>query len=254
VTDARPLPPAAWYPDPEYGGHLRWWDGYQWTVRMPSAGIAPARPPRPVGRGFQRLGGAVRLGLRLTGMLFTAQIALYAWGLSMFDDAVAGGDLNRLDDYDTADQALTIAVLVIFVPTAICWATWQYRLARSAGPGELTRGPGWHAFAYIVPIVCLWFPFQNMRDLWRRRFPERSRTVLGWWWAGWIAFESLARMYREVYAAIDQPGDFKPAVTLGIVTTVVGLAALVLAVRIQRALSDAELPGSRPSAADPVAV
>jgi hypothetical protein len=218
-------------------------------MRMPAASMAVAKPPRPVGSGFQLLGRVVRLGLRLAGMLFAARIALYAWGISMFDDAVAGGDLNRLDDYDTADHALTIAVLVILVPTAICWAIWQYRLARSADPGELTRGPGWHAFAYIVPIVALWFPFQNMRDLWRRRFPERSRSVLGWWWAGWIAFALLGRISSQVYAQVDRPGDFKPAVSLGIVTTVVGLATLVLAVRIQRALSDAELPDARISQA-----
>lgn len=40
--------PAGWYPDPQAGGRLRWWDGHQWTAHVPSA-TAPSSPAAPMG-------------------------------------------------------------------------------------------------------------------------------------------------------------------------------------------------------------
>ncbi|MCP2369790.1 hypothetical protein BJ978_000466 [Agromyces terreus] len=42
--------PPAWYPDPAGSGHLRYWDGTQWTEHlapMPVAALAPAPAPEP---------------------------------------------------------------------------------------------------------------------------------------------------------------------------------------------------------------
>jgi Protein of unknown function (DUF2510) len=30
-SEARPSPPPGWYADPYLDGHLRWWDGTDWT-------------------------------------------------------------------------------------------------------------------------------------------------------------------------------------------------------------------------------
>lgn len=41
-------PPPGWYADPAGSGHLRWWDGLQWTVLQPHPpASAPPAPPAP---------------------------------------------------------------------------------------------------------------------------------------------------------------------------------------------------------------
>ncbi len=51
------LPPAAWYPDPAEGGHLRYWDGSAWTehrsATTPSGDVAP-RGGAPTGKQLLR--------------------------------------------------------------------------------------------------------------------------------------------------------------------------------------------------------
>ena len=45
MTETSNAPIAGWYPDPQDGSGLRWWDGAQWTAHVASASAAtPAAP------------------------------------------------------------------------------------------------------------------------------------------------------------------------------------------------------------------
>lgn len=251
-TPARPI--AGWYPDPdEPETHKRYWDGYAWQLRKPlnpevpvSYGpmsdpqFVPKWLPVPVGPGWQDLGTAVRVILRILLVVTLAQAVLYAWGSSMIEDAALAGDVDRLDLYDSIDLGVGLASLVLLLVAGVTWMVWQYQLAKSTLPSEIRRGPGWHAFSWIVPVVGLWFPYQNVKDLWRRRFPERGTAVLGWWWAGWVVTNVLDRVYIRRVDDADSPEEIVDVVQLELVSALVSLVTLVLAIRIHRALSDAE--------------
>jgi hypothetical protein len=64
VEDA---PRAGWYPDPEGGSRLRWWEGTDWADRWrapPTAGVVEiqARAAREAREQFDDVGGHVNVG------------------------------------------------------------------------------------------------------------------------------------------------------------------------------------------------
>ncbi|MCW2855075.1 MAG: hypothetical protein JWR52_690 [Marmoricola sp.] len=78
---------------------MRYWDGSRWTEQRFQTPEDPYN--HPVGAGFGRLAHAIRVGLGLSVAVLVAEIMLYSWGLSMFDNAVATGDLDSLNLFDT---------------------------------------------------------------------------------------------------------------------------------------------------------
>ena len=251
--ESRPLPPEGWYPDPEDARYLRWWSGYQWELRkpVPAPGGGPSWASVPLGRGFGRLANAIGVLLAFCIVVLFARLGLSVWGLFMVDDAVATGDFTRLDTYDRIDITLAVAILVCILTTGICWMIWQYKLSRSAQPGELRRGPAMHAFSWIIPFVALWFPFQNVKNLWQVNASGKRQTMLGWWWTAWIVGTVLDRVILTSYEASETVSDVKEVMGLEAVSAVIALIGAVLATRIVRTLTAGGLARVTPGPISP---
>ena len=57
---AEPLPVAGWYPDPEFPGHDRWWDGANWTDQRRTAAPVAASAATGTAPGAAAAAGATR--------------------------------------------------------------------------------------------------------------------------------------------------------------------------------------------------
>ncbi|MFL6105861.1 MAG: DUF4328 domain-containing protein [Marmoricola sp.] len=235
-TPASPGP--GWYPDPQVPAQMRFWDGAAWTEQpFPVQGR-----DNPVGYRFALLGQGIRAGLVLSVLVALGEVGLFSWGLSMFDEAVATGDVDRLSRFDDLHRVLSIGGSVVFLVTGILWVIWQYQLARSAAPGELDRSPGWHIGSWFIPFANLVMPFQNIRDLWRNFVGSGSTAILGWWWAATLATNVFLRVGTS--GNDDGLDSLKSEVSWWLTSSVIGIAAAALALVIVHRLTVAGLAKS----------
>ncbi|MEZ5245547.1 MAG: DUF2510 domain-containing protein [Acidimicrobiales bacterium] len=90
-----PSPPTGWYPDPEYPGQLRYWDGTGWTDQRRSAATPPPSP-YPTAAGDRTNAGIALalsiLGLILCGVLAPIGMVMGRTELQRIDGG--GGDAN----------------------------------------------------------------------------------------------------------------------------------------------------------------
>ena len=202
----------------------------------------PAAPVRP------RLGpGFVGLGRWLVGVLITQAAAAFVLTLGV-------GAILILNPTSSASAAIEGGVVIIagtsrllFFVNIHLWLIWQYQLARSSriDPSYLARSPGWHIGSWFIPVISLWFPYQNVKDLARGVMSPVdaygagewdggagrgiATRLLPWWWFAWVTVSILERLasFSKTYGILD------------VIVQVLDLLAAVLAALVVRAITKA---------------
>lgn len=225
-----PAQQPGWYPAPDGTAASWWWDGTQWvqpTIEEPTG--------TPVGR----LPLIVRVLLYTTIGFTIASIAVDMYGLSVISALMEGdsGALASSAVYDAAVFGVNAPLALCMLATAVFWLIWQHRLATLA-LGRTRRGPGWHVWGWIIPVVSFWFPYQDISDLWRAAGRARPRWQVQWWLC-WILAGLLGAIATQMTSLVDTLEGLRTATWLGIVSSLLMLAAAQLAVRLVRDLSRA---------------
>jgi hypothetical protein len=183
-----------WYPDPTGGPGKRWWDGREWTGRRSIASTTTGLPP--LGPRFARLAD-------LVGRLLLANAALSLLTLVV----------ERFVHRETLFEVLALTALGLTLVTGVAWCAWQWRMAVSS-PDHLRRRPGVHIAAWLIPVVNLWLPIQNMLELWHAYEPHDARgrgrgiNLVVPWWTCWIVSTVLGGIGLRTLLQGDVPDSY----------------------------------------------
>lgn len=109
-------------------------------------------------------------------------------------DPAASAALSSVNDSVRAYAVISGPLQVVAMVGLV---SWQFHLARSAAvdPRSLRRGPVLHLVSYVIPVLRLWWPLQNLRDTYAGATRIASRHsasfpgsvermppwLLGWW-------------------------------------------------------------------------
>ena len=239
--------PAGWYPAPDGSSATWFWDGARWTPPGQQPGLHPVTTA-----GFTKMAVATQALLIVCGALSLVTVGVETLGISAATSYLNGQDaaIDLLGNYDQISFVVTILSAIALLATGILWVLWQYRAAKQVN-GQTRRSPGWHAGSWFVPVISLWFPFQNISDLWR----AAGRSRPWWqslWWLCWLASTLLIQISSRLYISAQDLEQFRVAMSLSIAGELLLLAAAPLAWLIVRDITRAILLRSA-TAVQPVA-
>jgi Domain of unknown function (DUF4328) len=202
-------------------------------------GQPPAYPPPYPGHGYPAYAPPVRMYESAKGLAVAAAVLAglgafievvdvpLAWlAAEQFEDAAARGIPSS--EVITAFDVMGLPTFGVYVAAWIVSALW---LSRARTNSEVLnprcrhkRSAGWAWFGWIVPVVGFWFPYQYVRDVRLATVTEERRysSVVGWWWAMWLASQQIGLAGGLV---VMPPGSDAPR--FGLLAPIEGVAAVL---------------------------
>lgn len=197
------------------------------------------------------------LGYGLTALLavLTIMTAMEIWSgfqqAELVDRIQQRGSVTR-DEARASDARHGIIVtvrLVTFCLTGIVFCCWIYVVAknvRALGARRLRYSPGAAVGYNFVPIVCLWVPYQAMKEIWKASVDPthwrsvHTSSVVRWWWGLWVF--SIAFNYLLIRIAL-RAGGGDPAIAarMDIASCFVSIPRDVIAIFLVQMLSEIQV-------------
>lgn len=228
--------PAGWYPAPDGSSESWWWDGAQWMQHHPGR-------PEPSDNAIAKLSTATRVLLLICVAQCVAFIGVEAFGIIAIDGVFGGGmPLEAFDVYLQSSLIISTLSAPCLLATGVLWMIWQHRVAERLS-GRTRRSPGWHVGSWLVPIISLWYPYQNISDLWR----AVGRTPPAWqivWWLLWIASGIPAMVSIQFSLSPEDLDAWQSSMWLNIASEALLLAAAPLAWLLVRGITKGVLQQS----------
>ncbi|MGH3704261.1 MAG: DUF4328 domain-containing protein [Agromyces sp.] len=249
MTNAPTSPAPGWYPAPDGSSDSWWWDGAGWS--QPQSPYQPELPP-PATNAIAKLAMATQVVILLWVVNSVATIGVEMFGIIAVGDFLSGYDtaIDRLDKYDQGTLVVSILSSAFMIPAGVLWAIWQNRVAKQVTGTR--RSPGWHAGSWFIPIISLWFPYQNISDLWRAVGRIRPSWQIAWWLL-WVVGNYVIQLSTRSYLAAEDLESFRVAMWMSLVGEVILLAAAPLALLVIRGITQGILQRASSPVPPPVA-
>jgi hypothetical protein len=178
------------------------------------------------------------IGLGVAAFLDLVEIGLYFDQLNLLQRA-ANGLVNEgeAEASDLRVQIVAVLGFGLLLINAYLFVTWMKRAHRNLYAfGVYSHiSESYVRWAFFIPFVNLVRPYRVMKAVWDGSIPVgsgslgRSSQILTLWWAAWI-MSGFAERAAGSMAKGSSISSLQTATSLGIVATLIHLAAAVLAI------------------------
>jgi hypothetical protein len=203
----------------------------------------------------------------ITGLTKFLKILLWAgatWALvSLFSgwlqfELLSRGSFSQSEGQanDSRQQIIGLVYLLLYIVTVIIFARWILRAnhnVRALGAQDMRFTPGWAVGYFFVPIVCLWRPYQAMKDLWRAsKNPAawqdiQPGSILGLWWTLWIVSNILGQASFRASMAARDASSLQAATIIDMASDVSHIALCIAAITLISQIRESQINQQAPN-------
>jgi len=173
----------------------------------------------------------------------------------LLQSAANGEDISihTVNANDTREQIIGILYLVMSIISAVTFIQWFRRAYYNLHlkTDYLSYTEGWAAGSWFVPIICLYRPYQIMKELYRETndlltgsglgFNQNLTTsFLGWWWALWIISNLIGQFILRASFQAETIDELMSSTVASMISNVIGIPLALLAIKVIKGYSHVE--------------
>lgn len=198
-----------------------------------------------------------KTAITLIWVVMALEIISFISGLFQYDlllsleDGIKFSELE-LESNDNREQAIAVLYFIASIISGITFIQWfrraYYNLHQKVD--NLSHTEGWAAGSWFVPIICLFRPFQIMKELYiETNFylvskgaaikRELSPFYLGLWWTLWIISNIIAQIVFR--SSADTINEIIGIAFLSLVGNVIGVVLAFVTVKVIKDYAEAEM-------------
>ena len=169
--------------------------------------------------------------------------------------AANGGEISTetVTENDTREQIIAIVYLIAFIISAIAFIYWFRRAYFNLHlrVNHLSQTEGWAAGSWFVPIVCLYMPYQIMRELYQetKELLEKKElstneslttSSLGLWWTQWIINNIIGQFVYRYSMKAESIDELTISTVASMIGNVVGIPLALITIKVINDYSNVE--------------
>ncbi len=157
-------------------------------------------------------------------------------GIDVMDDQLTANDLRV--------SLISLLYLIAYIISAVTFIQWFRRAYNNlAARTRINHSEGWAAGGWFVPILCLFRPYQIMKELFEKTdkliknkdglaVKTNQQTLIGVWWALWILVGYIGNYSFKLLFKSDTIENLSNGTVADIVSSVLEIPIGILAIWI----------------------
>jgi hypothetical protein len=203
-------------------------------------------------------GQRAKNAITLIWIVLAIEIASLISGYFQYDllQSVANGGYISTETAtanDTREQIIGLIYSLAFIISGVTFIQWFRRAYFNLHlrVNYLSHSESWAAVSWFFPIICLYRPYQIMKELYQETkellikkelsiSQNFTTRYLGWWWALWIINNIIGQFVFRYSMNAESVEDITTSTVASMIGNIIGIPLALITVKVIRDYSNVE--------------